>query len=82
MKDEKTKNGNGISASNNEALINGIRVKYDACSSNRLPLAIAYYEEVGMEYIGSGFSIWIDGVKQADTKDKYHFFRHKTNQDE
>lgn len=60
-----------------ECIINGIKMKYDACSSNTLEHALNYYKDY-FEYIGSGTGeIYINGKKNM-FNGIHHFFI-KTN---
>ena len=55
-----------------EALINGKRIEYDACSQSDLEVAKSIYNK-GWEYIGSGNEIFVNGNPNL-SKDWYHFF--------
>ena len=55
-----------------EALINGKRIEYDACSQSDLETAKTIYNK-GWKYIGSGNEIFVNGNPNL-SKDWYHFF--------
>ena len=55
-----------------EALINGKRIEYDACSQSGLETAKTIYNK-GWKYIGSGNEFFINGNPNL-SKDWYHFF--------
>ena len=57
-----------------EALINGKRIEYHACSQSDLEVAKAIYtSNKGWEYIGSGNEIFVNGNPNL-SKEWYHFF--------
>ena len=62
-----------------EALINGKRIEYDACSQSDLEVAKSIYNK-GWEYIGSGNEIFVNGNPNL-SKDWYHFFVRTSDDD-
>jgi len=62
-----------------ECVIDGVRQTYDACSSNDLDSAIAYYDN--FKYIGSNTGIiYVNSVKN-DFKCTHHFFNRLNSQE-
>lgn len=62
---------------NNECVINGVRQRYDACSTSTLKKAKKFYKEAFI-YIGSGTGeLYINGVKNMFDKE-HHFFIYKS----
>lgn len=57
-----------------QALIKGKKTLWDACSTRDLKGAIAAYPE--MQYIGSSFTYYINGV-ETQSPNEHHFFIHK-----
>lgn len=59
--------------SKTECEINGIRQEYDACSTESLEKAKAFYT-ANFYYIGSGKGVWIDGILNWPNE-THHFFK-------
>ena len=64
--------GFGLKTAKTQCLLNGEIVFYDACSSGNLKEAKEFYKN-NFKYIGSGYTYFINDVKNVSEKQK-HFF--------
>jgi len=62
-----------------ECLVNGIRIKYDACSSYSRFQAKKSYEHA-FKYIGSGYTYWVNGKLQIANEEHHFFVEYNNNE--